>query len=72
MRWRRNDPERVLASSLQWDHRHGVGTVDHRLPCECSHARVDHVDPEGRWFDGPCQIEGCDCTPAGYVALRAS
>lgn len=62
------EAEQVLKENLINDVLLGIPTGLHRLPCECGHARVDHVDPQGRWFDGPCQIEGCECTGSGYIA----
>lgn len=61
--------EAILARAIRDDHGIGLETLTHRLPCECGHARINHVDPEGRWFDGVCQEPGCECTPAGYVAV---
>lgn len=64
--------EQILSRAITDDLRIGIG-IDigvHRRLCLCGHARIDHVDPEGRWFDGMCQVPGCLCTDAGYIASR--
>lgn len=61
--------EWILARALRDDARIGIDTGTHRLPCVCGHARIKHVDPDGRWFDGLCTEPGCECTPAGYIAF---
>lgn len=56
-------------------HNHFGHDVDAGPDCQCGHPRNQHVGskplPGGgapfSFFDGPCQIEGCRCTDAGYV-----
>lgn len=62
--------ERILSSAIADDLRIGIDIGVHRRLCLCGHARIDHVDPEGRWFDGMCQVPACLCTDAGYIASR--
>lgn len=45
--------------------------------CKCGHRRDQHVGsmplpgggPPFGFFDGPCQVDGCPCTPAGYIPV---
>jgi len=57
-------------------HNHFGHDVDAGPHCLCRHSRNQHVgsddhgglfDPPISFFDGPCQVDECLCTPAGYI-----
>ena len=56
-------------------HNHFGHDVNAGPDCKCGHARGEHVGatilpgggPPFGFFDGPCQVDGCPCTPAGYL-----
>lgn len=44
--------------------------------CLCGHPRSEHCGTKAlagsakrpmTFFDGPCQVDGCSCTPIGYM-----
>lgn len=51
--WRSADPQALIDAAI------AAGP-----PCVCTHPRSVHR--KYPFFDGPCQVPGCRCTPAGY------
>lgn len=70
------DSSRDAGQRVARIHDHFGHDVEAGPDCECGHPRPEHVgsethgglfDPPLSFFDGPCQVDGCACTPAGYM-----